>query len=93
MSKLIDNLINDKQEQIEIGNKWFIAKPLNKPTICQRIVDSIKVLSGKSRAFHYKEDELTKICTRANYDKYSCACEECIKLDIREDNSMITFKK
>lgn len=57
MSILIDKLIKEDENQIEINKKWYIAKPLNKPSFVQRVKDAIMVLCGYARAYHYFEDE------------------------------------
>ena len=84
MSKLIDELIHANHEQVEIGGKWYVAKPLNKNSLISRLKDAIAILTGKAKAYHYKDVE---VCTRVGYDLYECACSRCIELDmIREKN-------
>lgn len=56
MSILIDELIKDN-EMVEINGTWYIARPLNKPGLIQRIKDALWVLYGNARAYHYFEDE------------------------------------
>lgn len=57
MSILIDELIATEHDQEEVGNKWYIAKPLGKKSFIQRCRDAINVLWGDAQAFHYFEDE------------------------------------
>ena len=55
MSTLIDKYNHDNV--CEINGKWYIAKPLNYPSLRDRVKDAQRVLNGKSIAVHYKEDE------------------------------------
>jgi hypothetical protein len=59
MSILID--VFDKlnsTNKCEHDGRWYIAKPCDfKPHIKIRIKDAFRVLTGKSRAYHFKEDE------------------------------------
>jgi hypothetical protein len=58
MSILIDALIQrekDTQQQAKDG-KWYCAKGISYFSL-SRIKDAIRILTGKSRAYHYKEDE------------------------------------
>lgn len=61
MSILIDNLVKVKHEiTVQINDNWYIAKPLPLRIIQQKyrdLKDAIRVLTGKSFAVHYKEDE------------------------------------
>lgn len=66
MSTLIDSLVissNNPNLMVhqEICGLYYIAKPCQLqglPGIIPRIKDAYRVLIGKSRAYHYKEDEL-----------------------------------
>lgn len=58
MSRLIDKI--DYNTQVEIENRWYIAKPIGKDSLKFRIKIAIEVLTGKAIAFHYKEDERSK---------------------------------
>jgi hypothetical protein len=60
MSILIDQLFKQNQgSQREIDRKWYFCKD-----ICYwswtNLIDAWRVLIGKSRAFHFKEDEIKK---------------------------------
>ena len=57
MSILIDEIIYTEHDQEEVGNKWYVAKPLNKLSFKQRFKDALNVIYGDARAFHYFEDE------------------------------------
>ena len=63
MSILIDKLIQENKNNsnyVKFGDIWYIAKPLEAKTLCvfaKRIKDAFRVLIGKSKAYHYKEDE------------------------------------
>jgi len=59
MSVLIDELINDKiitSHKVYICKKWYIAKDIEYFSF-KRIKEAYRVLIGKSRAYHFKEDE------------------------------------
>ena len=61
MSVLIDNLIGYATVNQEIDGKWYIAKTYDLQGfvgLIHRIKDSYRVLIGKSRAYHFKEDEV-----------------------------------
>ncbi len=71
MSKLIDKLIKEHKEHptteyddgkgYSIG--WYLAKPLPFYSIgsyLSRVKDAYRVLIDKSRAYHYKEDEVNE---------------------------------
>ena len=55
MSMLIDCVSNENQALIE--GRWYIAKPLPYLSILSRLRDAIRIITGKSIAVHYKEDE------------------------------------
>jgi hypothetical protein len=60
MSILIEHLIEENTQEHtgamkKFGDKWYIAKPMNFFSF-KRIKDAIRVLTGKSQAFHYMED-------------------------------------
>jgi hypothetical protein len=57
MSTLIDNLINQTGVNQQVGHYWYIAKPYEGFYLKKRIKDAWRILTGKSRAYHYKEDE------------------------------------
>lgn len=63
MSILLDKLLKeaDTSTTTQVKDlKWYIAKPLpfySLKTKIQRIKDGLRVVSGKSFAVHYKEDE------------------------------------
>lgn len=64
MSILIDDLVkvysHGNCTYRRSGNKKYIAKTLEFygfHTIKNRIKDAIRILLGKSKAYHYKEDE------------------------------------
>jgi hypothetical protein len=61
MSILIDDFMRDnkivsRNERKQIGEKWYYAKP-EAMWRWTNVIDSLKVLRGKSFAVHYKEDE------------------------------------
>ncbi len=58
MSILIDNLFRSSVQEFNqnINGKWYIAKSIDYFQF-SRIKDAIRILTGKSRAYHYKEDE------------------------------------
>lgn len=61
MSILIDRLIYDNHPQQCINGKWYIAKWLKLTTFSgflSRLKDAWRVINDKSRAYHYKEDEI-----------------------------------
>lgn len=60
MSILIDDLIGYVTVNQEIDGKWYIAKCYDLQGLAglkHRIKDAYRVLIGKSRAYHFKEDE------------------------------------
>lgn len=57
MSILIDDLLNQTGVAQQFGNYWYIAKPYEGFYLKQRIKDAWRVLTGKSRAYHYMEDQ------------------------------------
>jgi hypothetical protein len=63
MSILLDKLLKEADVSTtaqEKNLKWYIAKPLpfySLKTKLKRIKDGLRVVSGKSFAVHYKEDE------------------------------------
>lgn len=57
MSILIDSLISISNTQVQVGNEWYIAKPLNKPSLWQMVKDAKNVFYGNASAYHYFEDE------------------------------------
>ena len=57
MSTLIDNLIGFCRINNKFNDSWYIAKPYEGFYLKQRLVDAWRILVGKSRAYHYKEDE------------------------------------
>jgi hypothetical protein len=60
MSILIDNYINEDKELAHNeskGNFWYIAKPLNKISVKNKIKDALRILKGDSFAVHYFVDE------------------------------------
>ena len=62
MSILIDDLMSYTTVNQEINGSWYIAKPYDLQGFAglkQRIKDAYRVLIGKSRAYHFKEDEIT----------------------------------
>ena len=62
MSTLIDDLIIEYTTVYqEIEGKWYIAKCYDLygfAGLKHRIKDAFRVLIGKSRAYHFKEDEI-----------------------------------
>ena len=61
MSKLIDDLMKDTCTNQEYGGYWYIAKPYKAfgfKGFIDRAKDAWRVLTDKSRAFHYMEDEV-----------------------------------
>ena len=57
MSILIDDLMGFCQTNSQFGSCWYVSKPYEGFYLKQRLVDAWRVLTGKSRAYHYKEDE------------------------------------
>ena len=60
MSTLIDDLLEERTINQRRGEYWYIAKPYRLfgwSGFIQRLKDAWRVLTDKSRAFHYKEDE------------------------------------
>lgn len=70
MSILLDKIFKECSNNVEINGRWYIAKdtdfylnilniftPFGFSILLNRIKDAYRVLIGKSRAFHYKEDE------------------------------------
>jgi len=63
MSTLIDNLIDLRTCNQEFNGAWYIAKPyefFGFATFIRRLKDAWRVLTGKSRAYHFYEDTLKK---------------------------------
>ena len=60
MSTLIDDLVGLCQTQNQFENYWYIAKPYEGFYLKQRLLDAWRVLVGRSRAYHFKEDEDTE---------------------------------
>ena len=64
MSILIDELLELRTQNQEINGKWYIAKPIDCnfgiATKIHRLKDAYRVLTGKSRAYHFKEDEINE---------------------------------
>jgi hypothetical protein len=59
MSILIDQLLRNSQNTVsEIDGKWYIAKNIQYPSLWYRIKEAWGVISGRSRTYHYKEDEV-----------------------------------
>jgi hypothetical protein len=63
MSVLIDDLVKSiiLNTKRQIGGRYYIAKPLSFYGLCEikkRIKDAYSILIGKSRAYHFKQDEL-----------------------------------
>ena len=61
MSTLIDDLLIQSSINNKIDQNWYIAKPYEMSglkVIIKRFKDAWRVLEGKSRAYHYKEDEI-----------------------------------
>ena len=65
MSILIDELLELRTQNQEINGKWYIAKPVDVDfgiaTKIHRLKDAYKVLTGKAKAYHFKEDEIKEI--------------------------------
>lgn len=58
MSKLIDIICrSDSPIYTDENGDWWIAKPSGKKPLMRRIKDACRVLTGKSFACHYKQDE------------------------------------
>lgn len=63
MSTLIDNIVEENNRlhtRVNYRGR-YIAKPLGKEPLIQRIKDAILVLKGKARAYHYMEDTVVDI--------------------------------
>ena len=67
MSILIDKVVNStyRCKTKSYDGKWYISKPLNKLPLKDRIKDAIRVLTNKSFACHYYEDDIMY-----EYDEY-----------------------
>jgi hypothetical protein len=58
MSILIDDLINKyNKSKIKLDDNIHIQKPTDFYSMYERIKDSLNVLYGNARAYHYFEDE------------------------------------
>lgn len=67
MSKLIDKFVIDNYNGNKIETKcrrisdnkifWALAKPLNKNSILNRLNDAWRIITNKSFAVHYFEDD------------------------------------
>lgn len=58
MSTLIDEICrSDSPTYTDKNGNWWIAKPVRKKPFDARLKDAIRVLTGKSFACHYKQDE------------------------------------
>lgn len=63
MSTLIDDLIDLRTCNQEFNGAWYIAKPyefFGFTAFIRRLKDAWRVLTGKSRAYHFYEDTLKK---------------------------------
>ena len=61
MSIIIDRLVQMESEpKACYDGYWYAAKPMEIFSIKERIKDAWRVLVGKSRAYHYKADEVGK---------------------------------
>lgn len=59
MSNLLDDVVkNCIKNNVLIGDKWFIAKPLSNRNWMDKLSDAVSCLKGKSIAVHFKEDEI-----------------------------------
>ena len=58
MSILIDKVKTYENNKCKIKGKWYIAKPLNKLSLKNKLKDCIKLLRNKAIAVHFKEDEV-----------------------------------
>jgi hypothetical protein len=57
MSFLIDVIAKTSaRNQVLIGGRWFMAKPYGKDPLSVRFRNAIRVITGKSRAYHYRSD-------------------------------------
>jgi hypothetical protein len=57
MSTLIDVVCNAQMPKRQVGDLWYIAKNEQYWT-WENVADALRVLTGKSRAYHFKEDEV-----------------------------------
>jgi hypothetical protein len=60
MSRLIDVIVRDQVKHpvyAEFAGKWFWAKPMEIRSFWGRLKDALRVLTGKSRAYHYRRDK------------------------------------
>ena len=61
MSILIDQLIhNSEGVQAEINGRWYVAKNLTYPSLWYRLKEAWDVIRGRSRTYHYKQDEVVE---------------------------------
>jgi len=62
MSILIDKLIEQtKNNSVDINSTYYIAKPLPFYGLCEiskRLKDCYMIMADKSRAYHFKQDEI-----------------------------------
>ena len=68
MSKLIDAFVIDNYNGVKTENKckrisdekiiWVLAKPLNKTSLKNRFKDAWRIITNKSFAVHYFEDDV-----------------------------------
>jgi len=73
MSILIDQLLRDSVNTMaEVDGKWYIAKSLEYPSLFHRLKEAFRVIRGKSRTYHYKQDEKVKRrkCKPQGWEKY-----------------------
>lgn len=70
MSILIDWLVSKNNPGNNtsacINNKWYIAKPIGYLSLKERLKDAFRILTNKSFAVHFKEDEIKKNETKKN---------------------------
>lgn len=72
MSKSIDKFVVDNYHGVKTETKcrrisdggivWALAKPLNKPSLKDRLKDAWRIIQNRSFAVHYFEDD-------SNFDK------------------------
>ena len=61
LSKLIDDMIKFYENKVEVNGCYYIAKPypfFGVMCFKNRLKNALRVLKGRSQAYHYKEDEL-----------------------------------
>jgi hypothetical protein len=74
MSILVDKLFKEVGNWKQLDGQWYIAKDMRNWSF-NNVIDAVRVFTGKSRAYHFKEDEIKSIEKgRINHGKENTHC-------------------